>query len=99
MAVVYILHSSSIDQYYIGSCFDLNQRIEQHLNKAHQNAFTRKANDWKLFFEINNLEYQTARKIEAHIKMMKSRTYIENLVRYPEITQKLIEKYHSDSAR
>jgi putative endonuclease len=31
--------------------------------------------------------------IEQHIKKMKSKVYIQNLKRYPEILQKLINKY------
>ncbi len=31
--------------------------------------------------------------IENHIKRMKSRRYIENLIKYPEIGKKLLEKY------
>ena len=52
-----------------------------------------------VYFELKDLEYQVSRKIEAHIKKMKSRKYIENLIRYPEIIQKLIEKYSADSSR
>ncbi|MEY3084859.1 MAG: hypothetical protein RL037_1039, partial [Bacteroidota bacterium] len=39
------------------------------------------------------------RNIEAHIKQMKSRKYIENLVRFPEISQKLKDKYSAGSSR
>ncbi|PXY38851.1 excinuclease ABC subunit C, partial [Flavobacterium cheongpyeongense] len=31
--------------------------------------------------------------IEKHIKDMKSKIYIENLLRYPEVINKLLEKY------
>lgn len=34
-----------------------------------------------------------AMQVEKHIKSMKSRIYIENLKRYPEMIIKLIEKY------
>ena len=94
MASVYILFSPSINQFYIGNCKDLDNRLNQHLLKEVIGAFTANANDWVLFFSINQLEYEQARKIENHIKKMKSRKYIENLKSYPEISEKLVLKYH-----
>jgi putative endonuclease len=93
MASVYILHSKKLDKYYTGSCMDLSYRIEQHLNKIFKGSFTAIADDWDLYFFIDNLEYTQARNIESHIKKMKSRTYIENLKKYPEISEKLKLKY------
>ncbi|WP_405211544.1 GIY-YIG nuclease family protein [Dokdonia sp. Asnod2-E02] len=91
MATVYILYSKSIDRYYIGSCLDLEQRVQEHI--LNNKGFTARAQDWKIFFKIENLEYQQARRIEKHIKNMKSKTYLVNLKKYNEITQKLIQKY------
>jgi putative endonuclease len=42
MATVYILYSQKIDQYYIGSCLDLNERFEEHLKGKMVVAFTKK---------------------------------------------------------
>ncbi len=99
MATVYIIYSTSINQFYIGSCLDLQQRLKQHLNKSYLVGFTHRADDWELFYSTVNLEYETARKIETHIKKMKSRKYLENLKLYPEIMEKLIEKYRAGSSR
>jgi putative endonuclease len=46
-----------------------------------------------VFLVIENLEYQQSRKIEKHIKRMKSKTFIENLKKYPELIEKLKRKY------
>jgi putative endonuclease len=89
MASVYILYSSKLDKFYIGSCFLLEQRIFDHQTKKYSDSFTAKANDWVLYFSIRDLNYVQARKIEVHIKKMKSRTYFENLIKYPEISEKL----------
>jgi len=43
------------------------------------------------------LDYEQARKIEKQIKRMKSKKYIENLKKYPDIVKKLIEKYKQTS--
>ena len=83
MATVYILYSQKIDNYYVGSCLDLKLRLEEHRNGKKDHAFTKRSDDWVVYFELLNLEYQVSRKIESHIKKMKSRKYFENLVTYP----------------
>ncbi len=93
MAFVYVLRSDKLAKFYIGSCVDLLYRIQQHHRKEFDNSFTSKANDWELFFSIDNLDYRQARLIESHIKRMKSSRYLFNLKNYPEIAFKLIEKY------
>jgi putative endonuclease len=93
MASVYILYSNHLDSFYTGSCKDLSYRMGQHFNKEFAKSFTANADDWELFFFIDELDYTQARGIEAHIKRMKSRTYIHNLKKYPEIADKLKAKY------
>ncbi len=93
MASVYILFSEKLNKFYIGSCNDLLQRLDAHRSKSYKNSFTFNSDDWALYFSCNNLEYKQARDIENHIKKMKSKIYIENLVKYPEIIERLKEKY------
>ncbi|TZF84952.1 GIY-YIG nuclease family protein [Pedobacter sp. BS3] len=93
MASVYILHSTKLDHSYIGSCRDLPYRLKQHQEKLFPKSFTAKADDWNLFLSIDDLEYQQAIAIEKHLKEMKSKTYIQNLKKYPEIETKLVEQY------
>jgi len=90
---VYILYSQSADKFYVGSTNDQIQRLAYHKNKEFKSSFTAKYNDWELFFSIETSDNTVARKIEAHIKKMKSRTYIFNLKKYPDISQKLLLKY------
>ena len=94
MATVYILYAKSINKYYVGSCVNLEERLEDHKNKKYSDSFTSVANDWELFYSINDLEYNQARNIENHIKKMKSRVYIENLKRFEEISTKLKMKFN-----
>jgi len=93
MASVYILFSPKLKRFYTGSCNDLTYRVEQHLNKYFFKSFTSKADDWELFFVLDHLGYAQARMIEKHIKRMKSKAYIQNLKKYPEIVERLILKY------
>ena len=79
MATVYILYSNTIDKFYTGSCNDLKERLEQHQNKKFDKSFTKQADDWELYFTIDDLDYLQARRIKKHIKEMKSRKYIQNL--------------------
>jgi len=90
---VYILYSSMSDQYYVGYTKDLGERISMHRTGALKGSYTTKTKDWELYFSYECESIAQARRIEQHIKRMKSRKYIENLRRYPEIIQKLLMKY------
>ena len=93
MAAVYILYSERLDRFYTGSCLEFEFRFEEHLQKVYPHSFTSNSNDWRLFFLVENLSYEQARAIEAHIKKMKSTTYVRNLVKYPDIIKRLRERY------
>jgi putative endonuclease len=93
MASVYILFSENLNKYYIGSCLDLDERLILHKNNTFKNSFTSNSDDWFLFLSLNDLEYSQARKIEVHIKSMKSKIYIENLKKYTEMQDKLIQRF------
>jgi putative endonuclease len=93
MASVYILYSEKLGRFYTGSCDDFQFRFQDHLNKVYRGSFTSNSEDWRLFLLAENLSYSQARAIERHIKKMKSKVYIQNLVRYPDILIRLKEKY------
>jgi len=94
MAAVYILSSPSLNKYYVGSCIEVTERLHQHLESFFPGAFTAKANDWIVYYSLNNLSYKQARNIESHIKRMKNKKYIENLKIYPELSEKLRKLYN-----
>ena len=93
MATVYILYSAKLNKYYIGSCADFTERFRQHQEGFFSDSFTEKANDWEVFYLLDGLTYSQSRKIELHIKKMKSKKYIQNLKNYPEIAEKLKALY------
>ncbi|MBN8694752.1 MAG: GIY-YIG nuclease family protein [Bacteroidetes bacterium] len=95
MKCCYILFSEKLNRFYIGVCQDdLNERILKHNNHTYGNhRFTAKASDWILFFLIDCESYSQAVKIEKHIKAMKSRVYIRNLAKYPDISLQLLNKF------
>ena len=57
--------------------------------------FTHKADDWILYFTLKCKSKEQALAIEKHIKSMKSKTYIQNLVKYPEIKHELLLKFNT----
>ena len=93
MATVYVLYSKRIDSFYLGSCKNLNNRLREHSSKTYKSCYTTRADDWETVLTIENLHYEQARKIEHHIKIMKSKIYIRNLIKYPELVLKLSERF------
>ncbi|NVO20973.1 MAG: GIY-YIG nuclease family protein [Bacteroidetes bacterium] len=91
--IVYVLYSESSDSFYIGQTIDIDLRIQQHNSHLFKNANTRKAMDWIIFYKLVCRSRHQAISIENHIKKMKSRRYFENLRKYPEVGNKLLEKY------
>lgn len=51
MATVYILYSKRMDKYYIGSCLNIEERLQEHRNKKFKMSFTAKADDWVLYLQ------------------------------------------------
>jgi putative endonuclease len=95
MYYCYLLYSESLDRYYIGSTIlPPEDRLENHLFEYYgKTKFTAKVKDWELFYFIECETKEQAIKIEKHLKRMKSKTYYKNLKKYPEITQRLMERY------
>ena len=77
MAFMYILYSSKLNKYYVGSCINMERRLYEH-NIGHS-SFTSRGIPWIIkhteFFE----ELLLAKQREMYIKRMKSRKYIESL--------------------
>jgi putative endonuclease len=78
---------------YIGSCLDIEKRLEDHRTKKFRKSFVARADDWMVYYVIDGLAYKQARLMEKHIKRMKSRKYIENLKLYSGISEKLKQLY------
>jgi len=90
--VCYIIYSKSLNCFYVGYTSDIEERLKLH-NTGHfgGRSFTRKASDWELFLIIPCETITQALFIESKIKKMKSRKYIENLKKYPEILDNLLK--------
>ena len=93
MHFVYIIYSSQLDKYYVGETSEPDRRLSWHNSGEFKGAYSTIASDWALFWTLQCANISVARKIEAHIKKMKSRTYYENLKMHPEISLRLLQKY------
>ncbi len=94
MCYTYIIYSKKVDKYYIGSCrTSVEVRINKHNNTHYgTKSYTAIANDWKLVLSFDCSEYSHALRLEKKIKSMKSRIYIANLLKYPEMRSKILEE-------
>jgi len=90
---VYILHSEKLKTYYTGETSDIQLRLIYHNDAKLNSNSTKRGIPWVLYFQIQVKDRIQARKIESHIKKMKSRIYIENLKTYPEMRERLRKRY------
>ena len=90
--VVYILFSKSVNGYYVGYSTGFDERLRLHNDKVFDRSYTRRADDWVLYYKIICNTAAQARRIESHIKRMKWMKYIDNMLLCPEISNRLLEK-------
>jgi len=78
---VYILYSSKIDRYYVGFSTDVNNRLSYHSSVTYNRIWTKRGIPWDLKFKQAFADKRSALKAEKYIKRMKSRVFIENLIK------------------
>ncbi|PPK85472.1 putative endonuclease [Neolewinella xylanilytica] len=94
MFYVYILYSERIHRCYIGStALAPKERLQQHNSVDKSTPFTAKGQPWMLVSSMVCTTRLQALRVERHIKRMKSKVYIQNLVTYFEMREKLIARY------
>jgi hypothetical protein len=49
---VYILYSSTLDRFYIGTTDNIIKRIEEHNSNHYKGSFTSKGIPWEFFFQL-----------------------------------------------
>lgn len=93
-AYTYIIFSKSLNRFYVGVTHETPvERLENHNKHSYGNhRFTAIANDWEIFLIIEVDNYSHAVRLERKIKAMKSKTFIQNLRKYPELVQKIIKE-------
>ena len=78
MYYTYIIQSQKNGRFYIGSCHDIDVRIERH--NAGATPSTKPGRPWKLVYSESYETNSEALKREREIKSKKSRKYIEFLI-------------------
>jgi len=92
MHYIYILHSETLDKFYIGETSDVDFRLNLHLKKAFPKSFSKSANDWILKFSFECQNKNDALYIEKFIKRMKSKTFIFKIIDNPTILIDILNK-------
>ena len=93
MHYVYVLFSKKLKKYYIGETHDIALRLARHNSDYYENKYTKRGQPWELKFELECESKKQAKKIEQHIKKMKSARYIQNFMKYEDLRNKLLLKY------
>jgi len=78
MFTVYILHSNSLDRYYVGYTNDLERRLKEHNRK--KGKYTDSGIPWQLVYQETYSTKTEAMDREKFIKLKKSRAFIESLL-------------------
>jgi len=75
---LYILHSASIDRYYVGISHDPKQRLHYH-NTA-KTGWTKRGRPWRLVFKQKIGTKEAALRIERFVKAQKSQQFIQRII-------------------
>lgn len=79
MCKLYILHSKSLDKFYIGhTCEEIKERIRKHL--SNHKGFTAKSKDWMLVYSEDFRSKSEAYAREKEIKNWKSKKKVKRLI-------------------
>jgi putative endonuclease len=79
MPFTYILYSEKLNKYYVGACTDLERRLYEH--NIGYSKFTSTGTPWILKYKEEFPTLEEAKKRESYIKKMKSRKYIQDLIK------------------
>jgi len=79
MFYTYILQSEKSGRYYVGYAEDIQERLKRH-NSGNVTA-TRNKGPWVIVYFETHENKAAANSRELYIKSMKSRVYIENLIK------------------
>ncbi len=81
MYIVYILHNSAIDKYYVGHTSNLANRLKDHNKITHKVKYAAKQKgEWKLQYQEAFETKKLAVIREQEIKRWKSRKMIAKLI-------------------
>ena len=89
---MYVLLSKSKTKYYVGETHNITERLQRHNNHTYNNSFTKIANDWEVTLTFECVNKTDAMYLEAFIKRMKSKVFIEKIIQNPQILTDILYK-------
>ncbi|PBQ33667.1 endonuclease [Sphingobacteriaceae bacterium] len=93
MHFVYVIFSQNTNKFYIGETPDVLTRLAFHNDIGKNTNSTKSGIPWEIFWFLEVGDRSLARRIETHLKKMKSKKYLEDLKKHPSISENLVEKY------
>ncbi len=93
MCSCYILYSKRLSKFYTGATHTpVSERLIKHNSGVYgKQRFTASTDDCELFLNIPVHDYAHAIRIERKNKSMKSSRYIQNLKKYPELVERIVQ--------
>lgn len=92
MHYFYILHSNSIDKYYIGETPNIDVRVKQYNCHYFKKSYTKAASDWRIALALKCASKEEALYLEKFVKRMKSRKFTGKVIANPKILLDILEK-------
>jgi putative endonuclease len=84
----------SINRYFVGfTTEEPALRLLRHNEDCYQEKYTLQGKPREMYMSISGALMMQVGKIGQHIKKMKSRSYIENLKKYPKMVESLPERH------
>jgi putative endonuclease len=80
MFVVYIIYSTKLNRYYVGTTNNINKRLLEHNTGFYEESYTVRGIPWVLVLSYSCKSSDKAYKLEKFIKNMKSRKFIERII-------------------
>ncbi len=92
MHYFYIIYSENLDKYYTGESPDPKHRLNQHNTHYFKMNFTKAASDWILKLSYETVSKKEALTLELFVKRMKSKKFIEKVVKDPSVLSEIIKR-------
>lgn len=92
MYFIYIIYSKKLNRYYTGTTNDVLKRIAEHNDALYADSFTSKGIPWDLCLSFECLSSEKAYALEKFIKRMKSKVFIEKLLKNKDILRDIQDK-------
>ncbi len=92
MHFLYIIYSKQSHRFYIGETQNVEKRVLMHNQHVFKKAYTTSAEDWQLKLSFECESKEEASYLERFIKRMKSRVFIEKIIRDPTVLKEILNK-------